>query len=200
MACTGDCSSRCMDSSYCGSNCSSSCHGYCGNGSGTNSASTDCAADCTMYCAVACYQGCDGGCSGCSGGCQDNCATGCSGTCTGGCTNSCKGTCNAGCENSARYSDLVLNKKIYMNDIKNINDAITFEVVNRRDKTLKHTISFNQKEHIDDEKINKLIENLQAIDQIPAYSATIKNKAIKKLPEDLIAKIKAANAIEIKLP
>lgn len=200
MSCNTSCSGKC------GSNCAIECDGYCGAGcsnlctGGAKNGPAQCDYNCTMYCAEACYQGCDGGCSGCKGGCEDNCSSGCSGSCTGGCTNSCKGTCNAGCEDSARYDDLIINKKIYMNDIKNINDAITFEVEDRRGGTLKNTVSFNQKERINDEKINKLIENLSAIDQISSYSAIVKNKALKKLPEDLIAKIKIANNIEIKLP
>lgn len=183
------------------SNCSGACEGCTGNCWGSCSGcSGSCSGSCSG-CWGSCWGSCDGctGCSSCSGTCSGSC-TSCSG-CSGSCTNTCKTACNATCTGNTQttnINNLTLTDNLTANDISKIENAIKFEVVDRRGKTLTNTVVFSQGSIIDTEKIEKIITNLKQAGQ----TSTVPTKGsyiLKALAEDLIAKIKAANNVTINL-
>lgn len=177
---------------------------------------------CSGYCDTGCYTGCDGctgycegycsGCSGCSGscsGCSGTCTATCANDCTGGCKGSCKNTCTGGCntacnstcsggQQNTNINALSANEILTTSDMTKLTTAIKFEVVNRRGGSYTN-VTFAAGDLIDDAKINTLIANLKKAGQTAAYSATAGNTALKVLLTDLIAKVKAANKVTIKV-
>lgn len=177
---------------------------------------------CSGYCDTGCYTGCDGctgycegycsGCSGCSGsckGCSGTCTATCANDCTGGCKGSCKNTCTGGCntacnstcsggQQNTNINALSANEILTTSDMTKLATAIKFEVVNRRGGSYTN-VTFAAGDLIDDAKINTLIANLKKAGQTAAYSATAGNTALKVLLTDLIAKVKAANKVTIKV-
>lgn len=189
--CSGGCEGTCNGCSGCGGACSSGCGGGCGNG---------CTGTCLGNCSGGCSSGCQSSCSGCSGSCDgcSGCGSGCASTCTGGCKTACNSTCS-GKTQDTNIAKLTLDAIMKQKDITNIATAIKFEVVNRRGKTLSNTLSFAVGELIDDGKITKLIANLEQTGQLTDYTAKAGSEALKALATDIIAKIKAANKVTIKV-
>lgn len=177
---------------------------------------------CSGYCDTGCYGGCSGcsgycegycdGCSGCSGsckGCSGTCTATCANDCTGGCKGSCKNTCAGGCntacnstcsggQQNTNINALSANEILTTSDMTKLATAIKFEVVNRRGGSYTN-VTFAAGDLIDDAKIATLIANLKTAGQTAAYSATAGNTALKVLLTDLIAKVKAANKVTIKV-
>lgn len=195
---------------YCYNNCTGSCDGGCKGGcngcsgcSGTCKGCSGCGYSCSYNCS-----GCSGctscsGCSGCGYSCSYNCSgcSGCSGcsSCSGTCNTACNSTCNTTVQ-ATNIANLTLNDYFMASDITKIKDAIKFEVVDRRGKTLANTVTFSAGEMLDDAKITKIIANLAQAGQTAAYSASGGATALKVLGTDLIAKIKAANNATVGLP
>lgn len=173
FVCPDGCYTNCTG---CEGSCSGSCGGAC---------SYNCTYGCANYCAYDCTYGCSG-CRGCSS---------CSGTCNTACNTTCKTTVQA-----TNIANLSLNDVMLTNDITKIKDAIKFEVVDRRGKSLSYTVTFAAGEAIDDTKITRIIANLAQAGQTASYSASAGATALKALGTDLIAKIKAANNAEVGLP
>lgn len=176
-SCSGTCTGKCSGCTSCTSckgcsGCSGSCKGYC---SGCSGCGYDCSYNCTYSCS--------GGCSSCSGSCNTACNT----------------TCNTTVQ-TTNIANLTLNDKFMQSDITKIKDAIKFEVVDRRGKTLSYTVTFATGEAIDDAKIAQIIANLAQAGQTASYSASAGSSALKALGTDLITKIKAANNTEVGLP
>lgn len=193
MACT-DVSNINNCHSYCGGDCTGAC-------AGGASADTPypCDGNCSSYCADGCYQDCGSSCtqncSVCGGDCTSYCASDCNGHCSGACKESCDTTCNYACigkTQTMNINKLILNKRLTAEDISNIIKAIKFEVEDRRGQIVINNVVIQQKEKIDDGKMNKIIDNIDAIGEKPIYSAQVKQKAIQDLPEDIITKIKTA--------
>ena len=203
--------SGCSSGSYCGSGCAGSC-------GSTYSCSSACHSTCWGYCKYECTScsgsGCVGNCYGCSGSCSGTCSGSCSGSCTNTCTGSCSGgcsttctascstACNTTCTGATQSTNLEklgsINEIILSNDIVNINTAITFEVVNRRGSSVTD-VTFAPGDLIDDAKIATLIANLKKAGQTAAYAATEGKPTLKVLIEDLVAKITAANKVQINI-
>lgn len=180
--CSGTCSGTCKGN--CKGTCSGTCSGGCGGG---------CKGTCKGYCS---------GCSGCGGDCSYDCTYSCSGGCSS-CSGSCSTACNTTCKTTVQatnIANLTLNDKFMQSDITKIKDAIKFEVVDRRGKTLSYTVTFAVGEAIDDAKITQIIANLKQAGQTASYSASAGSSALKDLGTDLIAKIKAANNEKVGLP
>lgn len=189
--CSGYCDTGCYGTcAGCSGYCEGSCSGYC----------TSCSGDCEATCRDDCNNTCKGGCTGCSGTCTGTC-TGCSGTCSNTCTGGCTGACNASCKGGQQNTNinaLSANEILTTSDMTKLATAIRFEVVNRRGGSYTN-VTFAAGDLIDDGKINTLIANLKKAGQTAAYSATAGNTALKVLLTDLIAKVKAANNVTIKV-
>ena len=180
---TGQIMPRWYGCSGCSGYCDTGCYGTCAGCSGT------------------CEGGCSGYCTSCSGKCKatckDDCNNTCSSTCTGGCTGACNATCTGG-QQSTNINALSANEILTTSDMTKLATAIKFEVVNRRGSSYTN-VTFAAGDLIDDAKIATLIANLKKAGQTAAYSATAGNTALKVLLTDLIAKVKAANNVTIKV-
>lgn len=179
----------------------SGCSGYCDTGCYTG------CDGCTGYCEGYCSgcSGCSGSCKGCSGTCTATCANNCTGGCKGSCNNTCTGGCNTACnstcsggQQNTNINALSANEILTTSDMTKLATAIKFEVVNRRGGSYTN-VTFAAGDLIDDAKIATLIANLKKAGQTAAYSATAGNTALKVLLTDLIAKVKAANKVTIKV-
>ena len=189
--CSGYCDTGCYGTcAGCSGYCEGGCSGYC----------TSCSGKCKATCKDDCNNTCKGGCTSCSGTCTGTC-TGCSGTCSSTCTGGCTGACNATCTGqtqSTNINALSANEILTTSDMTKLATAIKFEVVNRRGGSYTN-VTFAAGDLIDDAKIATLIANLKTAGQTAAYSATAGNTALKVLLTDLIAKVKAANNVTIKV-
>ena len=189
--CSGYCDTGCYGTcAGCSGTCEGGCSGYC----------TSCSGKCKATCKDDCNNTCKGGCTSCSGTCTGTC-TGCSGTCSSTCTGGCTGACNATCTGqtqSTNINALSANEILTTSDMTKLATAIKFEVVNRRGGSYTN-VTFAAGDLIDDAKIATLIANLKTAGQTAAYSATAGNTALKVLLTDLIAKVKAANNVTIKV-
>lgn len=200
--------SGCSGSSACGSGCSGSCGG--------SSCSTACHSTCWGYCKYECTScsgsgcvgncyGCTGSCSGtCSGSCSGSCSNTCTGSCTGGCNTTCTGGCSTACNSTCsggtqatNLAKLGVSEIVTAADVINLNTAINFEVT--RHNATGTSVSFSINDIVDDAKMTTLIANLKKAGQTAAYSATEGSSLLKKLMEDLIAKVKTANTDTVKI-
>lgn len=198
--CSGGCDTTCMSAcvNTCKGTCTAACASGCGGACGGN-----CTGTCSG-CTGTCKGTCKGTCTGCKGTCKGTCTGSCGDSCTGGCKNGCAGcegyctgTCNSTCiagEQSENIAKLSLRSTILASDINNIVKAIEFEVVNRRGLDLTNAVTFSQGDLLDNEKINKIIQNLEQTGQVVAYSATDGEKVLKVLVQNLIDLIREANA------
>ena len=178
--CSGYCDTGCYGTcAGCSGTCEGGCSGYC----------TSCSGKCKATCKDDCNNTCKGGCTSCSGTCSS--------TCTGGCTGACNATCTGG-QQSTNINALSANEILTTSDMTKLTTAIKFEVVNRRGGSYTE-VTFAAGDLIDDAKIATLIANLKTAGQTAAYSATAGSTALKVLLTDLIAKVKEANAKEIKV-
>lgn len=170
----------------CGNSCTS-CTNACGSGCGGCGGSCS-GARCGAGCGDACSDGCGGGCgSQCSGQCSNACAQGCATGCTSGCTGGCHTACGKQCTGGAQaenFTNLKLEKKFVANNIQFISDFVNYEV-SRRDET-PETITFSQKERLDDTKINKIISNLKKVNSQLNLQASEKKRGLRSFAEDII--------------
>lgn len=150
--------------------------------------------DCT--CGADCTTSCEGHCAFyCSDGrCDEGCYDSCYGSCKTGCNTACNSTCS-GKTQKANLDKLILNNGPFTAEfMNNINTAVNFEVINRRGLSpIVQNIVFKNKEKIDDEKINNIIQNLKQTEQNISQSANEKTLASKKFIQDIINTITAAN-------
>ena len=181
-SCSAGCSSMCTGGCQggCGSSCSNSCSGGCsGNGCGGN---------CTGSCSVTCGSGADGSSGG--GGC--GCGGNCSGKCEDNCAHDCSGSCNNQCDGKVQDTNIAnmgdtLHKKFLKSDISNIAKCIEHEAKRRGE--IPDSVSFNKGERLDDEKINKIISNLEKAGQKLSVLAEEKKKGLYSLGQTLIDKV-----------
>ena len=178
-----------MCSSYCvGNCCSTNCQAGCSSACRGGCSGVGCGGNCTGSCSVTCGNTVDGS-SGGGGGC--GCGGNCSGKCEDNCAHDCSGSCNNQCDGKVQDTNIAdmgdtLHKKFLKSDISNITKCIEHEA-KRRGKT-PDSVSFNKGEKLDDEKINKIISNLEKAGQKLSISAEEKKKGLYSLGQTLINK------------
>ena len=182
--CSSACRGGCVGSNTCGGGCSNGCKGGCTSKGG-------CGGNCEGSCSVTCGSGVDGSSGG--GGC--GCGGNCSGKCEDNCAHDCSGSCNNQCDGKVQDTNIAdmgdtLHKKFLKSDISNITKCIEHEA-KRRGKT-PDSVSFNKGEKLDDEKINKIISNLEKAGQTLSISEEQKKKGLYSLGQTLIDKAIAA--------
>lgn len=156
--CTGTCAVQ-------GGGCTGTCFG-CGSECAGNGCTGVCAADnCTATCRPGGGQTSSGGDSGC-GSCSANCGSGCTNTCKDTCDTYCNEDCYTTVAQSLKDS-LRLTKKFQADNIQDIAKLVIIEV-NRRpaitDTTIDTSNLFAQKTKITSADINKIINNLNLLD------------------------------------
>lgn len=157
------CSQGCGTAGCVGSSCGRGCTGCSG---GCQGHCTGCSGGCAV-CYGSCKGGCSGDCGDSCGGCTGTCSGGCSGSCKGSCLDTCLGKCNTQCKGSEQDTliinlpDYPINRKIFASDIIPLQKAIIYQCERRKvDST---TILCKESLEIDDEDINKMINDLNKI-------------------------------------
>ena len=172
--CSGsaNCAGGCGTAGCQGSTCGDSCGGC-----------TGCSGSCKTGCSGSCKTGCQESCNGCTS-CTGTCDGSCKGTCKTGCFNTCKGQCNVQCIGSEQdeliinLPDFPINRKIFASDIIPLQKAVIYQC-NRR-KINSTTILSRQSSKVEEEDINKMINDLNSIEINSIPFSLIEGQEIQK--------------------